>query len=155
MTSAVDANVVLDLGKSTAQALASHELLSRLGAEGPLIISEPAYAEVAAAFVNDRSGFESLLVDIGIVLVNSNPRVLYVAGLAWREYSQRRPRTLACPACGTAQSVACSACGAPIRTCQHLVADFLIGAHALILAERLVTRDRGFYAAYFPDLELA
>lgn len=48
----------------------------------------------------------------------------------------------------------CAACGRPLASRQHIASDFLIGAHAQVLADRLATRDRGFYGSYFAGLPL-
>ena len=84
----------------------------------------------------------------------SGAEALHRAGRAWSEYLRRRPTALACPQCGVARDVRCDRCGASIQPRQHVVADFLIGAHALMHADRLLTRDRGYYATYFADLAL-
>ena len=80
---------------------------------------------------------------------------MFAAGHAWRQYSRRRRSTLVCPQCGTANATVCASCGASLRPRQYVLADFMIGAHALHHADQLLTRDRGFHGSYFPELRLA
>lgn len=87
-------------------------------------------------------------------MLRTSEGALALAGQRWMEYTRRRRQRIACPACGTGQTVACTKCGSIIALRQHIVADFLIGAHAVVHADRLLTRDRGYYATYFPELTL-
>ena len=76
-------------------------------------------------------------------------------GLAWKTYRERSGEGWRCAACGRVhREVQCAQCGARLRGRQHIVSDFLIGAHALHQADRLLSRDRGFYATYFGELAL-
>lgn len=130
MISAVDTSVIIDVvAADPVHGPSSRELLRRSLNEGALIICEVVYAEIAPQFAS-REQLEQVLDKLGIRLSNSGDTVAYLAGQKWGEYRR---------AGGT-------------RT--RLVADFLIGAHAVVHAQRLLTRDRGFYRQYFADLDL-
>lgn len=155
MITAVDTNILLDvLVPGEPHAESSEQALAESLRAGPIVISEPVYAELAGRFPA-REDLDRFLEDTGIRLQPSGAEALYLAGRAWREYLRRRSDSLACPSCGTSQDVRCARCGAHLLPRQHVVADFLIGAHATVHTDRLLTRDRGYYRTYFVGLRLA
>jgi predicted nucleic acid-binding protein len=131
MISAVDSSVLLDvLLNDPTHGKQSADLLEEAFNTGGLIVSEIVYAEIASQF-DSQQALDFALAQLNIRMVCSNCETAFMAGQRWWEYRR---------AGGT-------------RT--RLLADFLIGAHALVNAERLLTRDRGFFRTYFPELTLA
>ncbi|MCH7577335.1 MAG: type II toxin-antitoxin system VapC family toxin [Chloroflexi bacterium] len=153
MISAVDTNILLDvLIPDAPHGDESEHALAEALRAGAVLISDPVYAELAVHFA-EQERLERFLADTGLRLESSNADALYRAGRAWSEYIRRRP-SLTCPQCGATPDLHCDKCGASIQPRQHVVADFIIGAHALVQADQLLTRDRGYYATYFPELTL-
>jgi hypothetical protein len=151
---AVDTNVLFDILVPDAPAhYESRQAIIASQLAGAVVVGEAVYAELAAEF-SSNAEIETFLRRVQVELLPSSTGALFEAGEAWRNYTDRRPRSLVCPACGNQQLVHCERCGANLRPRQHVVADFLIGGHALADADRLLTRDRGFYATYFPELRL-
>ena len=131
MITAIDTNVLLDVCLPDPRFGAdSKERLRECLAQGAGIICEVVYAELACAFPS-HEGLQETLKFLGVELEPSKEKTLWVAAGMWqvasREKRGRRGRILP---------------------------DFLIGAHGLTQADRLLTRDRGFYSAYFKALRI-
>jgi len=154
MTTGSDTNILLDiLFDSAAYAEGSTRALREALTLGPVVVCPIVYAELAAQFPSHEE-LTAFLQDLTIRLVGFEADALFAAARAWRRYTARRGTTAQCPECGRSFAVKCPACSRSISWRQHVIPDFLIGAHALVQTEALLSRDRGYYRTYFPDLRL-
>ena len=131
MITAVDSSVILDvLTGDPGNASASLAALRKASREGRLIVSESVIAEVRPAFESNAL-LEEFLGDWGLEFMPSTLRSSIRAGEMLRQMLARKKRQEG-----------------------RILPDFLIGAHALEHADRLLARDRGFLRDYFTELAL-
>lgn len=130
MITAVDTCILIDVFQGTGEhALPSAETLSRARQEGPLIICELVYAELAA-FAEEQAVLDGLLAELEIQVVELGRDAAFAAGLMFAQYRRSGGQRRA------------------------IVADFVIAAHARQHAQRLLTRDRGFAREWFGEVEV-
>lgn len=154
MITAIDSCVLFDiLLDDSEHGDASELLVGEALTAGRAIVCPIVYAELAAHF-DDRSALDAMLAGLQIEVADLDPETLFRAGQAWRRYTDHRPAGMVCGRCGGPVDTTCPACGQVARPRQHVLADFIIGAHALRGADRLLTRDTGYYRRFFPDLVL-
>jgi predicted nucleic acid-binding protein len=132
---AVDSSVVVDLLGRDTLADAAEDVLRRALALGPVVVCDVVIAEVGAGL-----GFGSDLVETleeaGILYSPTDLRAAIRAGEMQRRYKQRLE--------GESRT----------RPARRSVPDFLIGAHALLQCNALITRDEGFFRDYFKGLRV-
>ena len=155
MIAAVDTNIILDiLIPEEPFAGSSKKLLDRHLSKGSLIIGEVVFAELSAHFPAQKE-LGMFLSETGIRLVYSKERSLYEAGARWAEYSRKSNKDrFSCAKCGNVFKVACPRCAIAFRKRLHVLAEFLIGAHALANADCLLSRDFGVYRVCLCDLRI-
>jgi len=130
MLTAVDSSVLLDvLTNSAAHADSSEEALRRAAGEGALIICECVVAEIRPAFATCGQ-VDEFLSDWELRFVPSSRESALLAGEIFAAHMQR------------------------IRRKRGIIADFLIGAHAKVHADRMLARDLGYLRDYFSSLKL-
>lgn len=126
---AVDSPVLVELLSNGPQADAVEACLRQSLVGGKVVVCGATLAEVCASL---RGGAEVLeaLEEMGVHFNALEAKSALRAGEMQRRYRQRG--------------------GNRSRT----VADFLIGAHAMMQCDALITRDAGFYRDYFKGLRI-
>ena len=130
MITAVDTNVLLDLfGADATFGPAAKVAMRACRSDGDLVACEVVWAELVGVFPTPQEAKDAMRrlgVEFAVVSIDA----AMAAGVAWKAYRAR----------GGSR--------------HRMIADFLIGAHALTHADRLLTRDRGFYRTYFRQLKI-
>lgn len=126
----VDTNVLLDVvTRDPVWADWSKRQLDAAALRNRLAINPVVYAELSAGYTTIEQ-VEDALAAVDIKIVEMSQPALFVAGRAFQE-CRRRGR---------------------IRT--GVLADFFIGAQAVVIGAPLITRDANRYRTYFPTVEL-
>src|SRR3972149_6240772 len=127
---AVDTNVLLDVfGADATHGIRSANALRGCLREGALVACEAVWAETAVAFPGEKPFLDAMRA-IGVTFSPIEEPAALRASASWRLYRSRGGKR------------------------ERVVADFLIGAHALVQCDRILTRDRGFYRDYFRELTI-
>lgn len=126
----VDTNILLDIGKEDPRWLGwSARNLAEAADAGDLVVNQVIYSELSAGYLTIEALDAALRPD-HLRRENVPWDAAYAAGVAHIQYRRR----------GGVRS-------SPLP-------DFFIGAHAAVRGYRLLTRDRGYYADYFPTLNI-
>jgi hypothetical protein len=130
MITFVDTNVLLDVFLPDPEwGSKSKENLEIAFNQGALIVNEIIYSELSPQFP-DKEMLDDALRQLSIRIVSLDLEVAYQAGKKWQQYRKT------------------------VEKRNRVLADFLIGAHAAMRSEKLLTRDRGFYKKYFKELDI-
>jgi predicted nucleic acid-binding protein len=133
---AIDTNILSALWSNEAAARNIPRQLGDAKGHGALLIAPVVYVELLAYPQATESFLNNFLSDTGITVDFQMEEAVWVdAGKRFARYAERRRKP------GQGES-------------KRLLADFLIGSHALLQADRLMSLDPARYRQYFPELRL-
>jgi predicted nucleic acid-binding protein len=136
MRTALDTNILSPIWSSAPSASMLAAQLSDLRAHGALVISAPVFVELSAVPNLGAQAVRKALAEMAIAIdFDLEEDVWMLAAATFAAYAVRRRR---------------SGGGLPKR----LPADFVIASHALLRADRLMTRDASRYSQDFPGLQI-
>jgi predicted nucleic acid-binding protein len=133
---AIDTSVLVDLLGDDPRADAAEACLRMALGSGPVVACDVVVSEVTAALGHGSQVMDAL-EEMGLRFSAIEQRAAVRAGEMQRKYAQRLRAT--------------AAAGTPAP---RAMADFLVGAHAMLQCNALITRDEGFFRDYFKGLKV-
>ena len=130
MIGAVDTSVLLDILKADPRfGLPSKHSLEKARREGALIVCPIVISELRPFFGSDEETLQ-VIDSLELQVVEFGVHSSLLAGALWKDFRRTKtPRT-------------------------RMMSDFLIGAHALIHSDFLITRDSIFFKKIFRELKI-
>jgi predicted nucleic acid-binding protein len=135
MTTSIDSNVIAALWHpSHISNRDAVRVLGRARARGKLVVCAPVYSELMAGPLRDEASLDLFFSETGIAVDwVIEEEIWRESGKAYRGFAHRRKRS-----------------GGDVP--RRILADFVIGAHALVRGCSLLTLDGKHYKAAFPTL---
>jgi predicted nucleic acid-binding protein len=133
---AVDTSVLIDLLGEAASADAAEACLREALAHGPVVLCDVVVSEITAG-LGHGAEIMDVVEEMGISYLAVERKSAIRAGEMQRRYKERL-----------------RALDRPADKVQRTVPDFLVGAHALLQCNALITRDAGFFRDYFKGLKV-
>lgn len=135
----VDTTVLLDVLKDEFREC-QEKLYAAIEKNEDLLVPSVVYAELTPQFNADLKLLNSFLKEHKINIGPLDTAAVTAAGKRWMKYLKRKSR-MSCPQCGHL-----------LEMKEHFLSDFYIGGYALTKCDAILTRDRGIYKKYFPEL---
>nr|WP_297530466.1 type II toxin-antitoxin system VapC family toxin [uncultured Roseateles sp.] len=132
---AVDSSVLIDLLGDAPGADAAEAALRLALSSGPVVLCDVVLSEVTAGLGHGSEVMDAL-EEMGLSFLAIDQRAAIRAGEMQRKFKQRLAGK--------------GADAAPSRA----MPDFLVGAHAMLQCDGLITRDQGFFRDYFKGLKV-
>jgi len=132
----IDTNVISAIWTNEPRAAKPESLLMDAYESGPIILCPIIYSELLCHPAIQPATVEELLRGAGVQIDFDLDRAIWRdAGIRHRVYAERRKRSR-------------------LTTQRRPVADFLVGAHALARADRLISFNSADFRRDFPELEI-
>jgi predicted nucleic acid-binding protein len=116
------------------------KLYLALEREENLLAPSVVYAELLPQFKGNARLLDEFISEHKIEITPLDTISAAAAARSWMKYLKRK------------EKVKCPQCGHQMVYRAHFLSDFFIGGFASTKCDAILTRDRGIYKKYFPDL---
>jgi len=135
----VDTTILLDILKDEFR-IFQDKLYTALARRENLVAPSVVFAELMPQFKGNTKQLSEFLEEHKIVTEPLDLDSVIAASESWMKYLKRKTK------------VKCPQCGHKLNLKEHFLSDFYIGGFASAKCSAILTRDRGIYTKYFPQL---